>query len=262
MQDKILIFIPAYNCAKQLPRVIAKFTPEIQKLFAEIIVVENRSTDKTLTAAKDALNQLSHIKYSLLQNHENYSLGGSHKVAFNYAIDNNFDYIVVLHGDDQVSIEDLVPHIHAGAYKQYDSFLGSRFAKGSKLEGYSRFRTYGNFAVNLLCSVAAKRWITDMGAGLNMYKISYLKSQFYLPFPNNLTFNVYLLFYGVWVKSDFKFFSINWIEDDQISNAKVIQQGIHIIKLIIVYFFCRKKIFTCKEKKIIEKQYSYTIIDF
>lgn len=36
-------------------------------------------------------------------------MGGSHKVAFNYAIENNFDYIIVLHGDDQGSISDMIP---------------------------------------------------------------------------------------------------------------------------------------------------------
>ena len=45
----------------------------------------------------------------VLKNRENYGLGGSHKVAFNYAIENNFDYIIVLHGDDQGSISDMIP---------------------------------------------------------------------------------------------------------------------------------------------------------
>lgn len=30
-------------------------------------------------------------------------------MAFNYAIENNFDYVIVLHGDDQGSISDMIP---------------------------------------------------------------------------------------------------------------------------------------------------------
>lgn len=84
MQTNMLLFIPAYNCAAQISRVLAKLTPEIASLFAEIIVVENRSTDNTLTVASEGLATIKGCKVTLLQNDENYNLGGSHKVAFNY----------------------------------------------------------------------------------------------------------------------------------------------------------------------------------
>ena len=58
MQSKILVFIPAYNCIKQLPRVLSKFIPEIQKLFIQILVVDNRSEDGTIDVAKKSLKNL------------------------------------------------------------------------------------------------------------------------------------------------------------------------------------------------------------
>ena len=33
------------------------------------------------------------------------------KVAFNYAVKNKFDYVIVLHGDDQGNIHDLLPFL-------------------------------------------------------------------------------------------------------------------------------------------------------
>ena len=89
---KILVFIPMYNCEKQIPRVISQFDEETQKLFAEILIVDNISKDSSLLAAEEALKKLSNIKTTLIQNEENVSLGGSHKVAFNYAIDNGYKY--------------------------------------------------------------------------------------------------------------------------------------------------------------------------
>ena len=50
-------------------------------------------------------------------------MGGSHKVAFNYAIENNFDYIIVLHGDDQGSISDMIPVLKNGAFKSMTAVL-------------------------------------------------------------------------------------------------------------------------------------------
>ena len=45
--DKILVFIPAYNCEKQIVRVLAQFDEEVLKYVTEIIVINNRSTDNS-----------------------------------------------------------------------------------------------------------------------------------------------------------------------------------------------------------------------
>ena len=43
--DKILLFIPMYNCEKQITRVLAQLTEEICSYLSEIIIINNRSTD-------------------------------------------------------------------------------------------------------------------------------------------------------------------------------------------------------------------------
>ncbi|WP_096736295.1 glycosyltransferase [Brachyspira sp. G79] len=54
---KILIFIPMYNCEKQIPRVISQFDDETQKLFTEILVADNISKDNSLSVAEEALKK-------------------------------------------------------------------------------------------------------------------------------------------------------------------------------------------------------------
>lgn len=44
-------------------------------------------------------------------------------MAFNYAIENNFDYVIVLHGDDQGSISDMIPVLENGAFKSMTAVL-------------------------------------------------------------------------------------------------------------------------------------------
>ena len=104
-RDKILLFVPVYNCEKQILRVLDSISPDIAERFAEVVVIENRSTDGTLKSAKHGLSKIKNCKVTLLQNDENYSLGGSHKVAFNYMLEHGYDYLVVLHGDDQGDIQ-------------------------------------------------------------------------------------------------------------------------------------------------------------
>lgn len=258
---KILLFIPMYNCEKQITRVLNQLTPEVCNYITEVIIVNNRSTDNGEEAIENYLeSRNTGTKVKLIRNRSNYGLGGSHKVAFQYAIDHDFDYVIVLHGDDQGNIRDLVPYLKSGEAYKYDSFLGSRFEKKSKLVNYSAFRIFGNHVFNLFMTAVLGKRITDLGSGLNMYKVSYLKSKFYLGFINSLTFNVYMLMYGVYAKSNFKFFPLEWREEDQISNAKFIKQSKEILKLASAYCFQAKRLFEVGENEYSRMTYAYDVI--
>ena len=250
MAYKTLLFIPMYNCAKQVIRVLEKIDDEALKYISEILLVNNRSTDNGEEVVLNFKTEHPNVPVKLYRNRENYGGGGSHKVAFNYAIDNGFDYVIVLHGDDQGDIHDLLPFLENGEGYKYDSFLGARFDKDSKLVNYSKFRIFGNHIFNVFMTVMLGRKIKDLGSGLNMYSVEYLSNRFYMPFINSLTFYVYMLIYGVYSKSNFTFFPLTWREDDQVSNAKFFKQSIEIFKIVFKYKFNKKKTFG------IENEYS------
>ena len=49
-EDKILLFIPGYNCEKQIVRVLGQLDEEMMSYLSRVIVVNNRSTDGTEAA--------------------------------------------------------------------------------------------------------------------------------------------------------------------------------------------------------------------
>lgn len=254
---KALLFIPMYNCENQIVRVLDKVV-KIDGVFDVVLIVNNRSTDNGEDVVKQFIDAHRTVtKFILMRNDENYCLGGSHKVAFNYAIDNDFEYVAVLHGDDQGDIKDLVPYISSGKIAKYDSMLGSRFEKNSVLVNYSKFRIFGNRVFNALLSVVVGRKLTDLGSGLNIYKTEFLKNRFYIGFPNSLTFNVYMLLYSVWSKSNFCFFPLTWREEDQVSNARFVKQSCEILSLAAQYVFKASKLFDCRD---CQDAYTYEII--
>lgn len=258
---KTLLFIPMYNCEKQVVRVLGKIDEDVLKYIDEVIVVNNRSTDEGEEKVLEFKKNNLAFPIRLFRNNDNYGLGGSHKVAFEYAKDNGFTHVIVLHGDDQGDIHDLLPYLESGEAYEYDSFLGSRFAKGSKLVNYSKFRIFGNHVFNAFMTVMLFRRITDLGSGLNMYSTEYLKSGFYKYFINSLTFNVYMLIYGVYSKSDFAFFPLTWREEDQISNAKFFKQAKEIFKIAFKYRFAPKKTFSGKENEYSRINYGFEEIN-
>lgn len=241
--DRILLFIPMYNCEKQIVRVLGQLRGEAAEYFDEVIVVNNRSTDGGERAVIDWLgaNPLP-VTVRLLRNDENYGLGGSHKVAFAYALDHGYDYVVVLHGDDQGDVSNLLPHLKSRAYADYDSFLGARFMKGSRLQGYSAFRTFGNRVYDLLFSLGAGRMVYDLGSGLNMYKVKSLESRYYLRFRDNLMFNCYMLLAASRLGQRIKFFPILWREDDQVSNVKLFSQATRTLDMLWGYVRDKKSL--------------------
>ncbi|WP_455541851.1 glycosyltransferase family 2 protein [Intestinibacter sp.] len=259
IDDKILLFIPGYNCEKQIARVLGQLKGEVTQFIEETIVVNNRSIDNTESVVMDYIkNQDLNIK--LLRNCENYGLGGSHKVAFNYAKQNGFDYVIVLHGDDQGDIGDLLSILKNKTYRNYDCCLGARFKKGSKLKGYSKFRTFGNIVYNMVFSVLLWKPIYDLGSGLNMYKVDIFKEEFYFKFPDNLSFNYCMVMATNYYKQNIMFFPISWREEDQVSNVKLANQAIFVIKMLLSYFFNKKKFMNEEHREIQHKNYNSDII--
>lgn len=260
MENKILLFIPAYNCEKQIVRVLAQLDEKVMRHIVQVIVVNNRSTDKTEAAVMDYVNTHPYLPLALLRNRENYILGGSHKVAFEYAMVNNFDYVIVLHGDDQGNVHDILPLLENSDYTKYDCCLGARFIQGAKLQGYSALRTIANRCFNLWFSLFCGRMLYDLGSGLNLYKVDMLRSHFYLKFPDKLYFNDVMVLAASYYRQSIKFFPITWKEDDQQSNVKLFQFGLRLLKMTFSFAFRKKRFMESEMREKPVENYEYDVI--
>ena len=218
---KIIVAIPSYNCAPQIPRVLKGFDQALLERVSEVLVINNQSPDDTLKAALSAVKEIGSSKIKVVTNKENVSLGGTHKVAFLYGKKVGADYVAILHGDDQADTKELNTLISiAEVDPSIDAVLGARFMKGSKLTGYSPGRVRGNKVLNLAYSIVMMRRTKDLGSGLNLFKLSALDEDKFLNFGDDLGFNFDLLLYLFTCKAKIVFTPISWKEEDQISNAR------------------------------------------
>jgi glycosyltransferase involved in cell wall biosynthesis len=220
-KPKILVAIPAYNCEKQIGRVLNGFDKKLLDRVTEVMVFNNHSPDNTVKEALKAAKKIGSRKIKVVTNKENVSLGGTHKVAFFYGKRVGMDYVAILHGDDQAEtreLHDLIDIVEKDP--GVDAVLGSRFMKGSRLRGYDWKRIYGNRVLNTAFSAVMFKRTKDLGSGLNIFKLKALDEKQVVNFGDDLAFNYDLLLYLYTTKAKIAFQPITWKEEDQVSNAR------------------------------------------
>lgn len=215
--EKTVIVIPTYNCATQLARVLAALGP-VADHFAAVWVIDNISSDDTVKVATRFQPTIGNLR--VYQNAANISLGGTHKKAFLEAKNTGNDYVLILHGDDQALAAEAELMVDTCALNTGKTVLGTRFAKESRLFGYDTKRILGNKLLNAFYSIGTMRRLSDLGSGLNLFRLNDLDENLFLRFGNSLSFNYELILDFVRRNRSFVYVPITWREVDQVSNAR------------------------------------------
>jgi hypothetical protein len=130
-------------------------------------------------------------------------------------------HVVILHGDNQAKSNEANELLdYAANHPGTQTVLGSRFSKGSRLQGYDKKRIWGNKVLNTFYSLLTFRKCDDLGSGLNLFALRDLEKRTYLEFADKLTFNFELLLDLIKRKVNFAYYPITWREEDQVSNAR------------------------------------------
>ena len=260
MTDRILVLVPCYNCERQIVRVLEQFRSVPPGTFEEVLVLDNRSSDATVRIAQEAVSTVGSCRVTVARNRENYSLGGSHKAAFAYAQALGFTHVIVLHGDDQGRIADVLPLLADGAHRSHDACLGARFMRGSRIEGYSLFRRFGNQVFNLIFSVVLRRRVADLGSGLNVFRHTVFPSEVTYHLPDDLHFNPYLLVAMIERGMHLMFFPISWREDDQASNVRMASQALRTLGAAREYLTSRRSLRSGEHRKVPRDGYTFDVL--
>lgn len=164
MKD-LRVVIPAYNEEAGIAQVIERLKSSCPA--AEILIVDDHSSDSTAQIAKDS-NVL------VISNETNLGYGKSLKVGFNYhtGSGSSIKYMAFLDADGTYPPEN-IPEIYQLCSKEgYDIAVGSRLL--GKNEGMPFIRLVGNKLFACLASLYTGKKVTDIGTGLRVFNISLL----------------------------------------------------------------------------------------
>ena len=229
---KVLAIIPTYNCESHINRTL-KDLIDTNLDISTMWIIDNKSDDTTVRIAqKFLIDQPTIFEIEIRQNPRNLGFGGTHKKAFDWAIEAGFSHLAVIHGDFQSRAHNLKEMLDLSQVMPEGFILGSRFMKKSTRVGYSNLRTFMNYIFNALISIRTKCDIKDLGSGLNIFPLEEIRKINYLECADDLTFNIDLLLQIVRNKQKIVWHPIEWHEDNQISNVRVFTQTITTLKKI------------------------------
>lgn len=260
MAERLLAFVPAYNCAAQIGRVLEQFASPPGERIAEILVLDNGSRDGTVEAAIAAAARFPHLPIRIARNRANYGLGGSHKAAFAYAEREGFSHVVVLHGDDQGRLADLAPVLDAGLHHRADACLGARFAPGAQLEGYASARIAGNRAFNALFTLVTGARVWDLGSGLNLFSRAVFADPAVTRWSDDLRFNVYLLLDLLARGVPIHWFPISWREEDQLSNVRIVSQAARTLRMLGAHALSPAGFHAADHRAVAHEGYAFDVV--
>lgn len=201
---KVALFIVAYNAEKYIRRTIERIPKEIVNNFVEIYLIDDFSKDKTSEAAEAAFKEFGVRNFKVMRTPFNQGYGGNQKIGYTYAINNGYDYVIMLHGDGQYPPEFLSHIIECFEDEEVAAVFGSRMiVRYQALRGGMPFYKWlGNMVLTFIENKVLGTELSEFHSGYRSYSVSALKA---LPFhlnSNNFHFDTDIIIQ--FVANDFK----------------------------------------------------------
>ncbi|MGL6076106.1 MAG: glycosyltransferase family 2 protein [Fimbriiglobus sp.] len=173
-KHKIIAVLPAYNAAKTLPATLHDIPPGSVD---EILLVDDCSKDNTVEVARSmGITVIPHVK--------NRGYGGNQKTCYQYALENGFDIIVMIHPDYQYDSR-VIPHavsfIELGIA---DVVLGNRIRSRPEALacGMPWWKYVSNRGLTLFENLMLGQNLGEFHSGFRVYRRSVLET---IPFERN-----------------------------------------------------------------------------
>ena len=166
-KKKILVFSATYNEAENISEFINSIINHNNNV--DILIIDDNSPDNTSHLIEDLKKKFHQI--NLITRKGKLGLDTAHKEAYNYALKNNFDYLITMDADlshDPKEISNFISYLN-----DYPFVIGSRYIEGGKCEmkGFRLFISYfGNKFIKFVLKSKCTEFTTSY-RGYNLKKL-------------------------------------------------------------------------------------------
>jgi glycosyltransferase involved in cell wall biosynthesis len=175
MSEKIAIYIPAYNAAATLPRVLERIPQDVKIRVDEIFVVDNDSKDNTWLVAEGCRHIQNIPNLEIIRNPTNMGYGGSQKIAYRRCLERGYKCVAMLHGDAQYAPEQLSSLIDPVVRGDTDLMFGSRMQGDPLAGGMPLHRFWGNRFLTTCQNRMLGLRLSEYHSGYRVYSVDALR---------------------------------------------------------------------------------------
>jgi glycosyltransferase involved in cell wall biosynthesis len=186
MADRLLVFIPAYNATSTIDWVLDRIPADLTERFQlHVLIIDDASADDTGLKAKAHLEGIDPPwDYTILVNPENRGYGGNQKLGYTFAIENSFDFVVMVHGDGQYPPEAIGELATTLTGPNVGAAFGSRFLRrhGARDGGMPLYKRIANRFLTSIQNRFLNTNLSEFHSGFRAYSVPILAR---LPFQLN-----------------------------------------------------------------------------
>jgi glycosyltransferase involved in cell wall biosynthesis len=177
-RPRLLIFIIAYYAESTLRWVLDRVPEQLFEQFdCELLVVDDASLDATFTIGAEYKRAHASVPMTVLRNEYNQGYGGNQKVGYSYAIEHNFDFVALVHGDGQYAPEELPKLIAPLLRGEADAVFGSRMMQplNALRGGMPLYKYVGNRILSRVQNTLLGSHLSEFHSGYRIYAVDALK---------------------------------------------------------------------------------------
>lgn len=237
---RFAIYIPAYNAALTLPRVLDRIPATIRGEVQEILVIDNHSADNTHLIALEIKKEQNIHNLQVIRNERNEGYGGSQKIAYQYCIDKGFHGVAMLHGDAQYAPEYLETLLEPIIRGEADMVFGSRFTGDPLKGGMPVHRYWGNRVLTTIQNLLLGTKLSEFHSGYRIYSVAALKKIPFQRFSSDYHFDTEIIIAMADKKQRIKELPIPTHYGDEENYVNIWKYGMDVLVTTFSYFLHRR----------------------
>ena len=238
-EKKVVAVLPAYNAEKTLQ---ATFDDIPQEWVAEILLVDDRSRDKTVELART-------LPMRVVVHPQNRGYGGNQKTCYRTAMDEmGGEIMVMVHPDHQYDpkiIPQLVQPLLRG---ECEAVFGSRMLGGRPMEGgMPKWKYLANLFLTMVENATFYIFLSEYHSGFRAYSKRYLDAINFEANSDNFVFDTEIIAQGVAKGMRIREVPIStryFDEASQIGFWRSVRYGLEILKTMVLYKLHKKRIWS------------------
>tara|TARA_B100000767_G_C19598245_1_gene464466 strand:+ start:113 stop:829 length:717 start_codon:yes stop_codon:yes gene_type:complete len=238
MNNNVLISIFTLNVSEFIESLFLDLK-KYELINYSIICINNNSSDDTVHVINNLKDKMNIKNLEVISHSKNMGYGYNKKVSFDYAIKNNFEKIIFIHGDNQYpasGIDEMMSLLdtHSLAY-------GSRFLDlDSVKENMPKLKYFANpFFTKIINFVSGNNY-SEYFSGFRGYRVKELTKINYDDLSNDFVLDQQMMFEMITKGLSIAEFKIPTVYGNQVSKVPPIMYTLSLFKNILFYFILKK----------------------